>query len=324
MRRAHLICLAAALATALATIPATAQSYPDRPITIVVPFPPGGSVDGVARFLGQDLGERTGKSFVIENRAGGAGGSVGSATVLRSPADGYTLLFNASIHVVTPLINPNIRYDVVNDFTHVAQVAAGPLLVTTHPSVPADTLKEFFDALKADPKRYTLATTGLGSAGHMTVEFLKQQAGIDVPILPYRGAGPALNDLVGGHIHLLADPMLSSLPNVNAGKLKPLAVTTAKRTPLAPQVRTIAENGLPPFEMVSWYAVWGPKDLPPDVMTFLTREIAAVVDSARFKDKLTPLGFEPVFRNSAELRTYVVDEIKVYEPIVKAAKIKLE
>ena len=317
--------LASALAvSAILATGAVAQSFPTKPITLVVPFPPGGSVDGVARILAAELAERTGKNFVVENRAGGAGGSAGAASVQRSDADGHTLLFNASIHVIQPLINANIKYDVLNDFTHIAQVAAGPLLVMTHPSVPAKTRKEFFDLLKADPKKYTIATTGLGSAGHLTVEFLKLQAKIDAPTVPYRGAGPALNDLIGGHIHLLADPMLSALPNVKAGTLKALAVTTAKRTPLAPDVPTVEENGMPPFEMVSWYAVWGPKGLDANAMSFLGKHIADVVGSASFKDRLTKLGFETVYRNSADLRAYIEKEMKLYEPIIKAANIKVE
>lgn len=303
---------------------ATSQSFPSKAVTIVVPFPPGGSVDGVARILAADLAERTGKSFVVENRAGGAGGSVGSASVQRADPDGHTLLFNASIHVIQPLINANIRYDVINDFTHVAQVAAGPLLVMTHPSVAARSLKEFFEPLKAEPKKYTIATTGLGSAGHLTVEYLKLQAKVEVPTLPYRGAGPALNDLVGGHIHLLADPMLSALPNVKAGKLKALAVTTAKRTPLAPEVPTVEENGMPPFEMVSWYAVWGPKGLDAGAMTFLAKHIADVANSPAFKGKLAPLGFEATYRNATDLKRYIEDEMKRYQPIIQAARIKVE
>lgn len=317
--------LAASLSSSLAfSVTAWAQAYPSKNVTIVVPFPPGGSVDGVARILAANLAERTGQSFIVENRAGGAGGSVGSASVLRSDADGHTLLFNASIHVITPIINANIKYDVVNDFTHVAQVAAGPLLVMTHPSVPAKNLKEFFEPLTADPKKYTIATTGLGSAGHLTVEFLKLQTKVVSPTLPYRGAGPALNDLVGGHIHLLADPMLSALPNVKAGKLKALAVTTAKRTPLAPDVPTVEENGLPPFEMVSWYAVWGPKGLDAGALSYLGKHIADVAGSAAFKNKLAPLGFEATYRNSADLRAYIVDEMKRYDPIIKAAKIEVK
>ena len=314
---------ALALSAALMTV-AGAQPFPTKTVTIVVPFPPGGSVDGAARHLAAEMSERTGKTFMVENRAQGAGGVAGSATVVKADPDGHTLLFNASIHVVQPLINPNVKYDVVNDFTHIALVASGALLVTTHPTVPAKTLVEFFEALKADPKRYTIATTGQGSAGHLTVEFLKQQAKIETPVLPYRGAGPALNDLVGGHIHLLADPMLSSLPNVTAGKLKALAVTSVKRTPLAPDVPTIAENGLPPFEMLSWYGLWAPKGLDADAAQFLGKEVAAVVASQKFKEKLTPYGFEPTYRDAAGLRAYIVEEMARYEPIVKAAKIKVE
>jgi tripartite-type tricarboxylate transporter receptor subunit TctC len=312
------------LALLAAGAPALAQSYPARPVTIVVPFPAGGSVDGVARILAQELQERSGRAFVVENRAGGAGGTVGSASVATATADGYTLLLNASIHVVQPLINPNVRYDVVKDFAHIALVASGPLLVTTHPSVPVTTLRAFFDALKADPKRYVIATTGQGSAGHLTVEFLKQQAGVETPIVPYRGAGPALNDLLGGHIHLVADPMLSSLPNVTAGTLKALAVTSAKRSPLAPNVPTVAESGMPPFEMLSWYGLWAPKGIGAEVQAFLAREVAAVATSPRLRERLTPLGFEPTYRDGAGLEAYVVEEMTKYAPIVKAAGIKVQ
>jgi tripartite-type tricarboxylate transporter receptor subunit TctC len=312
---------AALSATALAAI---AQTYPDRPVTIVVPFPPGGSVDGVARILAADLQDLTGKSFVVENRAGGAGGSVGSASVARSAADGYTLLFNASIHVIQPLINANIKYDVVKDFSHVALVAEGPLLVMTHPSVPAKNLGEFFEALKTDPKKYTIATTGLGSAGHLTVEQLKLNAKVTAPTLPYRGAGPALNDLVGGHIHLLADPMLSALPNVKAGKLKALAVTTAKRTPLAPEIPTVAENGMPAFDMVSWYGVWAPRGIGGDAQAFLGKEIAAVVKAKKFVDRLAALGFEASYKDGKGLEAFVISEMAKVKPIIEAAKIKVE
>ena len=318
--------IAAALlvAGALSIGPAAAQSYPSKPVTIVVPFPPGGSVDGVARVLAADLGERTGKTFIIENRAGGAGGVVGSQTVARAAPDGYTLLLNASIHVVTPLINKNTPYDVVNDFSHVALVAIGPLLVTTHPSVKANTLKEFFDDLKKDPDRYNLATTGYGSAGHLAIEFLKGQAGVKADVVAYKGGGPALNDLIGGQIHLLADPMLSSLPHVKAGRLKPLAVTTKQRTKLAPQVPTVAESGMGEFEMVSWYAVWGPKGLDAEAAGYLEKQIGEVVRSEKYNQRLTNFGFEPEFKPAAGLKAFVVEEMTKYGAIVKDAGIKVE
>lgn len=323
-RHAALVVLGVLAATLPGWHLAQAQTYPSRTVTLVVPFPAGGSVDGVARILAGELQERTGKSLVVENRAGGAGGTVGSASVASAAPDGYTLLLNASIHVVQPLINPHVRFDVIKDFDHIALIASGPLLVTTHPSVPANTLGEFFALLKADPKRYVIGTTGLGSAGHLTVEYLKQQAQVDTPILTYRGAGPALNDLAGGHIQLLADPMLSSLPNVTAGNFKALAVTSATRSPLAPAVPTIAESGMPAFEMLSWYGLWAPRGLTADVKSVLAREVEAVVTSARFREKLAPLGFEPTFRDAAGLEAYVVDEMAKYGPIVKASNLKVQ
>lgn len=324
MKLLKLTLASAALAVAAQASVASAQGFPTRNVVIVVPFPPGGSVDGAARHLAAGLNERTGKNFIVENRAQGAGGVGGSATVARADPDGYTLLFNASIHVVQPLINPNVKYDVINDFTHIALVASGALLVSAPPTVPAKTLSEFFDQLKADPKRYTLATSGQGSAGHLTIEFLKQQAKVDTPVVAYRGAGPVLNDLVGGHVHLTADPMLSSLPNVQAGKLKAFAVTSAKRSALAPDVPTIAENGLPPFEMLSWYGLWAPKGLDAAAAAYLGKEVREVVGSAAFKAKLAPVGFEPTYRDGAGLRAYMIEEMARYKPIVEAARIKVE
>ena len=303
---------------------ALAQTFPSKTVTIVVPFPPGGSVDGVARLLANELSEKTTKSFIVENRAGGAGGVVGANTVVKSTPDGHTLLLNASIHVVTPLINKNVPFNVIEDFTHVAHVAAGPLLISTHPSVPAKTLREFFDLMKKNPEKYNLITSGAGSAGHLATEALKKQAGIEAEVVAYKGAGPALNDLIGGQVHFMADPMLSSLPHVKSGRLRALAVTSAKRTPLAPDVPTVAESGMQAFEMVSWYGVWGPKGLPADVSAYLGRNIADVVNSARFKEKLGPLGFEPEFRDANGLRAFMIDEMKRYEVIVKDAKIQVQ
>lgn len=299
-------------------------ALPDRPVTLVVPFPPGGSVDGVARILAQELGEQTGGTFVVENRAGGAGGAVGSAGVARARPDGATLLFNASIHVVVPLINRNVTFDVVNDFTHISLVADGPLIVSTHPSVPARTLGEFFAAAKAEPERYAFGTTGLGSAGHLCVELLKMRAGATREVVAYRGGGPALADLAAGNIHLLADPMLSSLPLVKAGRIKALAVTTKERTPLAPDVPTVAESGMEPLEMVSWYGLWGPKDMDAPLARELARRVGVVTASARFRERLESLGFVPRASGPEGLRAFVEQEIARYRPIVEAAKIRVE
>ncbi len=314
-------------AAAAATAPADSSAQgvpPDRPVTVVVPFPPGGSVDGVARILAQELGEQTGGTFLVENRAGGAGGAVGSAAVMRSRPDGATLLLNASIHVVVPLINRNVSFDVVNDFTHVSLVADGPLIVTTHPSVPARTLGEFFALARAEPERFALGTTGLGSAGHLCVELLKMRASVAREVVAYRGGGPALADLAAGNIHLLADPMLSSLPLVRAGRIKALAVTTKERTPLAPEVPTVVESGMEPLEMVSWYGLWGPKDMDGALVRELARRVGGVTASARFRERLEALGFVPRASNPEGLRAFVEQEIARYQPIVEAAKIRVE
>lgn len=322
MKAYRFLLLGAALLAPLA--PAMAQDYPSRPVSLVVPYPPGGSVDGVARALASVLSEKTGKVFVVDNKAGGAGGVVGSNEVSKAAPDGYTLLLSASIHVVTPLINKNVPYNPITDFTPVGEVAEGPLLITTNPSVKANTLKEFFDLAKANPNSFNFATSGYGSAGHLAVEMLKQKAGVDIDVIAYKGGGPALNDMIGGQVQLIADPMLSSLPYVKGGRLKALAVTSKTRSPLAPDVPTVDEAGMGPFEMVSWYAVWGPKKLDPAAMAYLEKAIAEVVKSDEFKQKLTVFGFEPKYRNSADLLKFETDETARYDAIVKAAKITVE
>ena len=254
----------------LAIAPVMAETYPNRTVSLVVPYPPGGSVDGVARILAQKLNETMGQNFVVENKAGGAGGIVGANYVAKSAPDGYTLLLTASIHVVTPFLHKAVPYDVVTDFTPITLVASGPLIVSTAPNVPATTLKELFELVRKDPSKYTFATSSFGSAGHLAVELLKRDAGVNTPVIAYKGAGPALTDLMGGQVQLMADPMLSSLPLAKAGKIKALAITSLKRVAIAPEIPTVAESGMNGFEFASWYGLWGPKrhaDRPGDKNT---------------------------------------------------------
>lgn len=317
----HLLAFAALGLMALSGT-AQAAGFPDRPVTVVVPFPPGGSVDSVARLVADELGKSTGKTFVVENKAGGAGGVVGSTAVTNAAPDGYTILLDASIHVVTPFLNKNVPYDVVKDFTHLGLVAAGPLLVSTPTSTPAKTLAEFFEAYKKEPTKYNIATSGYGSAGHLAVEYLIRSAGVQGEVVAYKGAGPALNDLIGGQVQLMADPMASSLPHVKGGKLKALAVTSLKRTPLAPDVPTVEESGMKPFEMLSWYALWAPKNLNPEAMAYLTKAVEQVVKSDSFKKRVEALGFEASYKSPDDLKTFVVDEMSKYGKIIKDASIK--
>src|ERR1700691_2080710 len=238
MRRLRTLILVFALLPFIHT-PASAQNYPERTVTVIVPFPPGGSVDGVARIIVDKLNETAGAHFIVENRAGGASGNVGADVVVKAAPDGYTLLLTASLHVVSPFLYKSVPFDVVKDFTPVTLIAAGPLIVSTPLSVPAKTLKEFFDLVRKEPQKYTFGTTSIGSAGHLVIELLKREAGADTLVIAYKGTAPALTDLMSGQIQLLADSMLSSLPLAQSGRIKALAVTSLKRQAAAPAIPTV-------------------------------------------------------------------------------------
>ena len=227
--------------------PASAQSYPSHTVTVVVPFPPGGSVDGVARIVVQKLNETMGQHFIVENRAGGASGIVGANAVARAAPDGYTLFISASVHVINPLLYKNVPYDVVDDFTPISLLADGPLIVSTTPSVAANNLKDFFAVVRGNPQKYTFGATTIGSASHLAIELLKRDAGLDTLVVTYKGTAPALTDLMSGQIQLLADPMLSSLPLAQSGKIKALGLTSLKRAPAAPEIPTVEESGVKGF-----------------------------------------------------------------------------
>lgn len=318
--------LALALLTALGGFspgPAAADAYPSRTVSVVVPFPPGGSVDGVARIIVQRLNEALGQHFIVDNRAGGAGGVVGANYVARAAADGDTLMLTASIHVITPLLNAGIPYDAVKDFTPITLIAEGPLLVSTNAAMPADNLKDFFAIVRKDPNKYTFATSSFGSAGHLAIERLKRDAGLDTLVIAYKGAGPALTDLMGGQIHLIADPMLSSLPLAQAGRIKALAITSARRLATAPRIPTVAESGMTGFEFVSWYGLWGPKNLPPEIGGKLQAEIARIVALPDVQERFAALGFEPIGSTSEHFAKYIADEIAKSAKIISDAKIQI-
>jgi tripartite-type tricarboxylate transporter receptor subunit TctC len=305
--------------------PVSAQTYPSRTVSVVVPFPAGGSVDGVARILVGKLNETVGQHFIVENRPGGASGTVGANAVAKAAADGYTLLLTASVHVINPFLYKSVPYDVVNDFTPVSLLAEGPLLVSTTPSVPANNLKDLFDLVRKDPNKYTFGTTSVGSASHLAIELLKRDAHLDTLVVPYKGTAPALTDLVSGQIHLLADPMLSSLPLAQSGKIKALGITSLKRAAAAPNVPTVEESGgIKGFAFVSWYGIWGPKSLPADVASKLQSDIAKVLARPEVKERLLGIGFEPIGSTSAQFAKYITDEMAKYSKIISDAKIKME
>jgi tripartite-type tricarboxylate transporter receptor subunit TctC len=324
MKRLDVLALLGTALFGLATTPVEAETYPSRVVTVVVPYPAGGSVDGVARLLAQKLTESYGQSFIVENRAGGAGGIVGANYVAKAAPDGYTLMLTASIHVVTPFLHKAVPYDVVTDFTPISLVASGPLIVSTTAQTPAKTLKEFFDLVRKDPNKYTFATSSFGSAGHMAIELLKRDAGVDTLVVPYKGASPALTDLMSGQVQLIADPILSSLPLAKAGSIKALAITSTKRIDIAPEIPTVAESGMKGFDFGSWYGLWGPKGLPADLVTTIQAEVARIVQRPEVRERFALLGFEPLGSTPDYFAGYIKAEMAKYQQIIKDANIKAE
>ncbi len=318
--RGRVVWVAIALFFAAAT---DAQTYPQKPVRVIVPYPPGGTVDLVARHLGQQLGSQVGQQIVVENRAG-ANGTIGSDFVSKAAPDGYTLLVQASIFVINPLFLKNVPYDVQRDFAPISNIGSVPLLVTAHPSVPAGNLREFLTLVRAHPDKYTFATTGLGSAGHLTEEVIRRDAGLSILIVPYKGTGPAITDLVGGQVSALADPLPSSYPHVKGGRLKALAVTSRERIAFLPDVPTMDESGFPGFEMVSWYGLWGPPALPREIVDRLATEVSKAVSSPELQEKLAAQGFLPKGSTAPEFAAYVRDEVAKYAKIVKDANIKVD
>jgi tripartite-type tricarboxylate transporter receptor subunit TctC len=321
-----LVACVTVLLTALAgfTSPLAADGYPNRTVSLIVPYPAGGSVDGVARIVAQKLAESLNSSFIVENRAGGAGGIVGANVVAKAQPDGYTLLLTASIHVATPFLFKNIPYDVVKDFTPITLVASGPLVVSTAPNVPAGSLREFFDLVRKDPDKYVFATSSFGSAGHLAIELLKRRAGVKTLVIAYKGGGPMLNDLMAGQIQLIADPMLSSLPLAQGKAIKALAITSLKRTPAAPEIPTVAESGLDEFEFESWYGLWGPKNMPPELISRIQEQAAKVLAEPEVKQRLGALGFEAKSSTPAEFAKFIDNQMATYSKVIKDANIQTE
>jgi tripartite-type tricarboxylate transporter receptor subunit TctC len=302
---------------------AYSQAYPNKPVKIVVPYPPGGTVDAVARVIAARLSEHLGQQFIVDNRAG-ANGTIGSGIVAKSPPDGYTLLLQASTFVATPLLMKGLPYDIEKDFTPITNLGAVPLLVTSNPGIPAKNLKEFIAASKAEPQKYTFGTSAVGSASHLAEEAIKSEAKMEIVIIPYKGTAPAIVDVIGGHTSAMIDAVPSTMPHVKSGKLRPLAVTSAKRLPSLPDVPTVAESGLDGFEMVSWYGLWGPARMPPEVTAKIQKEVAAALKSQQVAKSLGEQGFMVSGSTSEEFASYIANESAKYSRLIKAANIRME
>jgi tripartite-type tricarboxylate transporter receptor subunit TctC len=279
---------AAVLALGCAMLPAAfAQSYPARTVRVVIPFPPGGTLDTVGRMLAQKLSEQTGQAFVIENKPGG-NGIIGADIVAKAPADGYTLLFNASTFTTAPMTMKSTPYGVVKDFSPVALVAKAPLSVAINKNLPITNIKSLIAYAKANPGGMSFAVGSIGSAGHLSTELLKRSDNLNFMIVPYKGTAPAFQDLIGGQIAGFIDPILGSLQYHKTGMLRVVAVTSSARTPNLPDVPTVAET-IPGYEFLSWYGLWGPAKLPADITAKLNAEVNKAL-TGEMRDKLTPQG----------------------------------
>jgi len=254
---------------------------------MVIPFPPGGTLDTVGRLLAQKLGDQTGQPFIVENRPGG-NGVIGADVVSKAPADGYTLLFNASTFTTAPMTMKSVPYEVVRDFTPVALVAKAPLSVAINKNLPITDVKSLIAYAKANPGKMTFAVGSIGSAGHLSTELLKRAGGLDYLIVPYKGTAPAFQDLIGGQIDGFIDPILGSLQYHHSGMLRVIAVTSDKRAPSLPEVPTVAES-LPGFEFYSWYGFWAPARTPPEIVKRLNAEVNKALAS-ELRERFTQQG----------------------------------
>lgn len=302
---------------------ASAQTYPTGSINWVIPYPPGGTTDAMARLTAARVSSVLKVPVVPLNRSG-ASGTVGSDTVRQAAADGYTVLFNASLFVLGKHLFRSLPYDPQTDFVPVARVGQAPLLVVANPGIRANTLAEFAAAAKADSKNFNFGSSSLGSAGHLATLELMRLGGLDLPIVNYRGSAPALADVMSGQVQAMTDPIAVALPMVKAGKLKALAITTERRSPLAPEIPTAAESGMPGLVMSSWYAVWLPKGVPDAVVARLAAALQAVTQDPEFTERLTALGVETVYDGPDAFRAFIAADVARNAALLKAANYQPE
>ncbi len=313
-----------ALLSFACALPAGAQNYPAKPIRLIVPFPPGGGNDIMARTIGQKLTEATGQQVVIDNR-GGAGGNIGAETAARAVADGYTLfLGGVGSHGTNPGLQAKLPYDPVRDFAPITLIALAPLIVVAHPSLPVKSIAELIQYAKARPGQLNFASSGTGSIAHLAPEMLNAMAKIQITHIPYKGTGPALVDLLGGQVQLMMNSAVSMLPQVRGGKLRALAATGARRLAALPDLPTVAESGVPGYEAASWYGILAPAKTARPIIDRLNREIVAIVRLPELRDRLIAEGAEPAGNTPDEFAAYIKRELARWAAVIKNAGIRPE
>jgi len=319
-----LSCLSCLSWFALCSNGAQAQGYPSKPIRFVVPYPPAGPLDTVARLVGQQVSESVKQPVIVENKPG-AGGNIGADLVAKSPPDGYTLLMGAvATHAINPTLYASIPYDAQKDFIPVTQIASTPNVLVVNPRLPVTNVHEFIAYAKAHPGALNFGSGSTGSAGHLAGELFKSLAGVEMTHVPYKGAAPAMNDLIGGQIQLMFDNLASSLGQIKAGKVRALAVTTATRTELAPGLPTIAESGLPGFDINTWFGLFVPAGTPPAIVQRLHDEFAKALAAPEVRARMLALGAEPVGSTPEQFAQYIRSEAVKYAKLVKASGAKVD
>jgi len=319
-----MVCLrlfAAGCAALLLAGAAFAQGYPTKPVRLIIAFTPGSSTDIVGRAVAAKLQEFWGQPVVAENRVG-AGGSIGSAVAVQSPPDGYTLLANSSAHVANPGIYAKLPYDTLKDFSNIAPLAGGPNVLIVGAESGMKTLADFIAAAKARPGQLNFSSAGIGSGTHFNLEKLKLMAGIDVTHVPYKGTPEAIADTIAGRVCCYFAPINAALPHIKGGRAVALAVSSAKRSSLLPEVPTIAESGVPKFDYTLWIGLWGPPGMPADVVDKINRDVNRALASPDLGDRLANLGTLPMSMSSAEFTQFIRAEVEETARILQAAGIK--
>ncbi len=316
--------LAASLVLLCAAGLACAQTYPTKPIHFIVPFPPGGGNDTVARAIAQQASPALGQSIVVDNRPG-AGGIIGADAAARSAPDGYTIfLGGVATHAVNPHLHPKLSYDPVKDFAPITLVASAPSVLVIHPSVPARTIAEFAAYARANPSKLNYASNGNGSSSHMAALLYEVNAGVKMTHVPYKGVGPALTDLMSGRIELMFNSIVAILPHIQSGKLRALAVTSKRRSSLLPDVPSIAEAGWPEYEAGSWYGILAPAGTPPAIIDRLHKEIVKSLKDPEVQKRLAGEGADVIGSTPQEFAAHIKSELARMGQAIKAAGIKLE